>query len=96
MKRKPTIPIPEPIDWKLESEQVVLATPNKKTVNEFERIKYENTLAFGGLVPERSAFLDSLCRKLGNNSNPKSWAKGYTYEMPALQPGDKPGVDPSK
>ena len=65
MKRKPTIPRPEPENWSLESAHVNPEKPKQKTVNVFEQIKYDRTMSFGGLVPERSAFLDEMCRKVG-------------------------------
>jgi hypothetical protein len=83
MKRKPTIQRPEPQAWFLESVEIRPEKPKLKTVNTFEAIKYERTMAFGGLVPERSSFLDEMCRKVGP----------LTHEMPTLQPGDQPGME---
>lgn len=56
-----------------------------------DQAKLDRTRAFGGLVPERSPLLDSLCRKLGNK--PKSWAEGYTYEVPEVRSSAQPSVD---
>lgn len=66
----------------------------KKDIDPQEQDKLNRTIAFGGLVPERSPIIDMLCRKLG--PSPKHWSKGYTYEVPALPSGDNPGVDASK
>jgi hypothetical protein len=85
MKRKPAIPRHEPENWSLEIVEVHPEKPKSKTVNTFELIQYERTMEFGGIVPERSAFLDSLCRKIGP----------LTHEMPSLRTGDQPGMDSS-
>ena len=39
--------------------------PKHKNPNSWEQIKMERTRALGGLVPERSPFLDRLARMIG-------------------------------
>lgn len=68
--RKQKMKVAEPEDWSLEVQEppkpkVKKESPEYLEKKKIEEGKLQRTKDFRGLVPEPSAFLQDLCRKIG-------------------------------